>query len=86
MGRGRDPGLTNLSYVIQPGGLRNAVGIVLGVTMCAALFSVGAALWLQCRRSHAAAIAVWQRVFRLACGVAVGLMFLILAVTIVPLL
>lgn len=76
-------GLVGLPHAFRRGGLRDALGVALMATMCAALFSVGAGLWLRCRPSHPGAIAASRRAFRLACGVAVGLMFLILTVSVV---
>jgi len=76
-------GLVGLPGAIRRGGLRDALGVALMATMCAALFSVGAGLWLRCRPSHPGTIAAWRRAFRLACGIAVGLMLLIVTISIV---
>jgi uncharacterized membrane protein len=75
-------GLVGLPDAIRRRALRDALGVVLMVTMCAALFSVGAGLWLQCRPSRPETIAAWRRAFRLACGIAVGLMLLVLTISI----
>jgi hypothetical protein len=76
-------GLVRLPDTIHRGDLPDALGVVLVATMCGALFSVGAGLWFQDRPSHSAATAAWRRMFRLTCGLAVGLMLLILTVSIV---
>jgi hypothetical protein len=76
-------GLLGLPDMIRRGGdPRNALGVVAMATMCVALFAVGAGLWLQCRPSHPATITAWRRVFRVACGIAVGLMLIILAISV----
>jgi hypothetical protein len=75
-------GLVGLPDAFRRGALRDALGVALMATMCVALFSVGAGLWLHCRPSHPATIAAWRRTFRLACGAAVGLMLLVLTVSI----
>jgi hypothetical protein len=76
-------GLVALPDAIHRGALRDALGVVLMATMSVALFAVGAGLWLQCRSSRPETIAAWRRAFRLSCGVAVGLMLLILTVSVV---
>jgi hypothetical protein len=75
--------LPHLPDTIRRGDLPSALGVLLVVTMCAALFSVGASLWIRSRSWRAATAAAWERVFQLACGLAVGLMLLILTVSIV---
>lgn len=76
-------GLAHLPDTIRSGDLRSALGVLLVVLLYVALFSVGASLWIQCRSSHAEAAAMWRRVFRIASGLAVGVMLLILTASIV---
>ena len=76
--------LLQLPDAIRRGDLASALGVALLVTMWAALFAVGAGLWCRGRSRRPATAARWQRVFHLACGLAVALMLLILAVAIVP--
>jgi hypothetical protein len=76
-------GLVHLPDTIRRGDLSLVLGGVLVATMCTALFSVGAGLWIQGNPSHPATAAAWRRTFRIACGFAIGLMLLILTVSIV---
>jgi hypothetical protein len=76
-------GLAHLPDTIRSGDLPSALGVVLVVLLNVALFSVGASLWIRCRSPHPAAVARWQRAFKVACGLSVGVMLLILTASIV---
>jgi hypothetical protein len=62
----------------------SGLGVTLMLTLSAALFAVGAGLWVRSRSARPRTVAVWQRTFTVTCGVAVALMLLILTVSIVP--
>jgi hypothetical protein len=77
-------GLLHLPDAVRRGDLLSALGVMLLVTLCAALFSVGAGLWSRSRSPRPGAGAAWQRAFQMSCVLAVGLMLLILTAGILP--
>jgi hypothetical protein len=77
-------GVMYLPEALGRGEFLSALGVLLAATLWTALFSIGAGLWSRTRSPRPGAGAAWQRAFRVACGLAVGLMLLILAVSIVP--
>jgi hypothetical protein len=76
--------LAHLPDAVRRGDLMAGLGVLLVATLAVALFSIGAALWSRARSTDPAAGAAWQRAFQVACGLAVGLMLLILATGVVP--
>ena len=77
-------GFAHLPDAIRRGDVPSALGVMLLITMCLALFSIGAGLWTRTHSPQSASAAAWQRVFTVASMSAIGLMLLILTASIVP--